>query len=91
MAWKDYRLIQDEDVIDEVSIHHYERGLGFSTKGQFISGVVAFTLAVSLIMNVVFMILHVREGPHGVSSTHFGRVPAGLDIIRKELIISSQP
>ena len=80
MAWKRYRLIQDEDVIDEVFMHHYERGLGFSTKGHFVSGVVAFTLAVSLITNVIFIILHFRHGPHENSSTIFGRVPLGLCI-----------
>ena len=82
MAWKKYRLIQDEDVNDEVSMHRYERGLGLSTRGQIVVGVVAFTLAVSLITNVIFIILHFRYGPHEVSSTAFGRVPPGLCIIQ---------
>ena len=63
MAWKNDGLIQDEDVIDEVYTHHYERGLGFSTRGHVVSGVVAFTLTVSLITNVIFIMLHFRHGP----------------------------
>ena len=82
MAWKKYRLIQDGDVIDEVSMHHYERALGFDTRSQFVSVGVAFTLAVSLITNVVFIVLHFRYGPDAVSSTAFGRVPLGSCIIQ---------
>ena len=86
MACKNYRLIQDEDVIDKVSMHHYERGLRFSTRGHVVSGVVAFTLAVSLITNVIFIMLHFRHGPHKVSSTTL----LGC-ALHKSLVISSKP
>ena len=56
-------------------MHHYERCLGFSTRGHVVSGVVAFTLAVSLITNIIFIMLHFRHGPHEGSSTTFVRVP----------------
>lgn len=80
MASKEYRLIQQENYIEEVFTHRHDKILGFGNRRQLISGIVSITLALSLAANSFFIILCILHTPHEVSlnRTAFGKFPLEL-------------
>lgn len=84
MTSKEYRLIDDEDTINEVFTPHHDETLGFGKKYQFFNSIVSFTLALSLTVNALLILLHFLYKPQDISSTRtaFGTVAPDTCIIQ---------
>ena len=76
MASKEYRLLQEENVIPGVFPYPCDEDLNYSKRRQFLGGIGYLTLALSLSVNALFLILHFSSRPHDVSPnrTVFGSV-----------------
>ena len=84
MTSKEYRLIGDEDNINEVYTLLHDENVGFGNKNRFFNGFVFITLALSLAANALFTTFSFSHRPHEISSnrTAFGRVVLDTRIVQ---------
>ena len=83
MASKEYRLIEDENIIDKVFTHHHHEDLRFSKRRQFFYGIMSITLTLSLAANALFIIIHFLHRSQEIPSkgTAFGSVALDRHIV----------